>query len=1194
MGLNVGRYEVIEALGQGGMGVVYRATDPLLERTVALKVIHPRRMTQEAKERFFREARAVARLDSPHIVKVFDIGIQPDGDKELHYIVMEFVKGQTLAALIEGQPPPGRTQLRERLGLYSQLLDAIHYAHQNGVVHRDLKPENVMITSDGRVKIMDFGLAVLDDKHSQTKDNQIMGTLAYFAPEQAKGGKGVDLRADIYALGVILFELATGSLPFTGNNALEFIHKVLHEPPPNLGDLNEEVPWGLEKMALRALRKEPAERFASVMEMTRELEQVLQTEFRDPQLRVPPAAPVAPPGPTRSAEPAAATPAPPAAFGTQSSLNFKPPKLPIQMPILQVPPPPPLDATRTDLLQRFMKEPAAPTPRPTEPPPAPTVPPPRESGTQLDAPKSTGAPVSSLPFKVAQGLPPVASSGWMDEARNPVPTPAYEAPKAESLKRDDQRQQELATPFDSSGKQALCAKCGTFNPSGTNSCLECGEILTPSYFVIQREARQLAEQSRDVLAAGRYEEALELSEQALAHDADLGEAHLCRGRALLALHRLSEARNALQRAVENLPKSSQPHLVMAEVDLAEGDFEGVIACLLEALNRDPLDQQARLRLAYLYGETGRLPQAVEQYKRVLERAPRNPEANRQMGLMLARLERFEEATRYLEQASSLDPNDVQSCLLLGRLYARRRQYALAQEAFENVIHLRGDDAELRSELGALYQAQNKEDLAMRELKRAVELDHTNREARIRLSQIWEKHGRLDHAARELEEALRFQPQDLALNRRLGELYLQRNDLNRALQVYENIVRLDPKCAEMHNQLGRLYLKKDYTAKSIEAYQQAVQLHKVEPEYREDLAMAHYCNGDFPAAITELKRAAMLDGRNPDYAKALGLLNFMVGDDEEAVRCLQFASQLRPGDGQTYGILAQALARQGLANLAIGAFQKALELDSSNHILYLYQARALAQAGRHAEAISSFRNFASRLSSRDDAMYLAHTQVEMGMSYLAQGQVSRAAEVLQLALKTNPKDAKALHGLAKVAMERRDWSEARERLRKALQIEPKNMDFLMTQAEIQGLENNWNEAVLTLQRGVTENPNEPLLYELLGRSLRKAGRSPEAASVFRRGAELFPAEQGRFFWLEGRVEARRQRWGEAATLFRRALERTPDRWRIYMDLAECCQHLGEYREGLVLIERAMGLANEREREELKRVQLMLQTHLVREG
>jgi serine/threonine protein kinase/tetratricopeptide (TPR) repeat protein len=1179
MSIQLGRYQVVEALGQGGMGVVYRAEDPLLERAVAIKVIHPHRMTAEAKERFFREARAVARLDSHHIVKVFDIGIQPDGVKELHYIVMEFVRGQTLARYIEGQGPPNKLALRDRLGYYSQLLDAIYYAHQQGVVHRDLKPENVMITPEGRVKIMDFGLAVLDDKHSQTRDNQIMGTLAYFAPEQAKGTKGVDLRADIYALGVILFEIATGSLPFMGENPLEFIHKVLHEPPPCLADLNPEVPWGLEKMALRALRKEPSERFSSVLEMTRELEEVLQTQFS-----------------TGGSKPAPATPKPPpmdlpiAKLGTASSISL--PKLPIQMPILKVPPPPSLEATRSDFLQRFQKSDAGAAPVvPGSPPVASPQPPIHRTVVDSGPPTPPVGSPPSVPFKVAQGLPLVASSGWMDEARNPE---TARQQTSNPMARDDKRQQELAPPLDPNARRSFCQACGCSNPAGSVQCLECGQTVTPSYYVIQREAILLAQQSRDALADGLYEEALDLSEQALAHDADLGEAHLCRGRALLGLHRLDPAEAALVRACDQLPKSSQPWLVMAEVFLARSDFEGVIASLLEALRRDPVDVQARLRLAYLYGETGRAAEAIEQYKRVLERNPRNAEANRQMGLMLARCDRPDEATRFLEQANQIDPSDVQTCLLLGRLYARRRQFALAQEAFESVIQSRGDDAELRAELGALYQAQNQDEQALRELRRAVELDQTNRDARLRMSAIFEKHGRLDHAAKELEEALRFQPHDLALNRRLGELYLQRNDLNRALSVYENVVRLDPKCAEMHNKLGRIYLKKDYTAQAIEHYQHAVEAHKVEPEYREDLAMAHYCNGDFPSAIAELKRAAMLDGRNADYAKGLGLLHFLVGDDEEAVRCLQFSLQLRPGDSQAQGIVGQALARQGLANLAIGAFQKALELDNSNHILYLYQARALALAGRHGEAIQSFRNFASRLSSRDEALYLAHTQVEMGLSYLADGKVARAAEVLQLALKTNPRDAKALHGLAKVAMEKRDWSEAREKLRKALQIEPKNRDFLVTLAEIQGCEGNWSEAVLTLQRGVTENPNEPMLYELLGRALRKAGRVQEAASVFRRGAEVFPAEQGRFYWLEGRVEARRGRFGEAATLFRRALERNPDRWRIYADLAETCQQLGEIQEALANVDKALSYAGERDREELKRLQLLLQTQRIREG
>ena len=344
-----------------------------------------------------------------------------------------------------------------------------------------------------------------------------MCSLGSGAPEQAEWTKGVDLRADIYALGVILFEIATGTLPFMSENVLEFIHKVLHEPPPGLADINPEVPWGLEKMALRALRKEPAERFSSVLEMTRELEELLQTHFGSGIK---------------------------AALAAEPAANL--PRLPIQMPILKVPPPPPLEATQNDFMQRIQKSEAPkPEPKPSVPPVHPTLP---------DAPKVSAPVPSSVPFKVAQGLPPVASSGWMSEASNPDPEP----PPANQMARDDRRQQELTPPPDPNARRILCQPCGASLPAGTTQCLECGRSVTPSFYVIQREAILLAQQSRDALAEGDFAEGLDLAEQSLAHDADLGEAHLCRGRALLGLHRADEAENSLVRACDLLPKSSQP------------------------------------------------------------------------------------------------------------------------------------------------------------------------------------------------------------------------------------------------------------------------------------------------------------------------------------------------------------------------------------------------------------------------------------------------------------------------------------------------------------------------------------------------------------------------------------------------------------------------------------------------------------
>jgi WD40 repeat protein/predicted Ser/Thr protein kinase len=274
---NFGRYQIIRELGRGGMGVVYQCYDPQIKRYVALKIINEA-ITNEELRRFEREAHVMAKLNHPHIIKLFDIG----EDQGRYFITMELVEGQSLAQLFnESISLPHFTQILVKVA------GAVYYAHQRGVIHRDLKPSNIMVGRDGEPRVMDFGLAkdVGGTAEAQVKNSaneplsknlQVIGTPEYMAPEQACGqAKKIDARSDIYALGMILYRLLAGRLPFSTHNTINIIYQIIFQEPNPPSHYDRTIPRDLEAICLKAIEKEKARRYQNALALAEDLQRYL-------------------------------------------------------------------------------------------------------------------------------------------------------------------------------------------------------------------------------------------------------------------------------------------------------------------------------------------------------------------------------------------------------------------------------------------------------------------------------------------------------------------------------------------------------------------------------------------------------------------------------------------------------------------------------------------------------------------------------------------------------------------------------------------------------------------------------------------------------------------------------------------------------------------------------------------------------
>src|SRR5215813_1901048 len=268
-GTTIGHYEITGKLGEGGMGVVYKAWDQKLRRYVALKFLPPRQAGSAGQAaRLRQEAHAISALNHPHIATIYDI----DEVEGQFFLTLEFLPGGTLQSHLDHLKAAGKTlNLEQGIEYAVQIADALAHAHAHGVIHRDVKTGNMLLTESGSLKITDFGLAkLLAHESTMTEPGKVIGTPATMSPEQAEGLE-VDARSDIFSAGVVIFEMLNGELPFKGNTPAALLYQVVHTTPPPLSQFRADIPIGLEQILRKALEKKPEDRYQTAAELAADL-----------------------------------------------------------------------------------------------------------------------------------------------------------------------------------------------------------------------------------------------------------------------------------------------------------------------------------------------------------------------------------------------------------------------------------------------------------------------------------------------------------------------------------------------------------------------------------------------------------------------------------------------------------------------------------------------------------------------------------------------------------------------------------------------------------------------------------------------------------------------------------------------------------------------------------------------------------
>jgi tetratricopeptide (TPR) repeat protein len=1177
----VGDYELRGEIARGGMGVVYRAWQHSLGRTVALKMIRSASLASPGElARFRGEALACAGLDHPHIVPVYEVG-EIDGQP---YFSMKLIEGGSLAdGLRAGRAFDARAAAR----LVAAVARAVHYAHQRGVLHRDLKPANVLLDERGEPHVTDFGLAKrLHGQDAITQTGVMLGTPSYMAPEQAVASGRASTAADTYSLGAILYELLTGRPPFRASSPLEVVEQVLHEVPARPRSLRLAVPRDLEVICLKCLEKDPGRRYGSAEALADDLDRYLRGE----------AILARPAGPAERLLKWVRRRPTAAALWAGGLLVFVlgvAGLLALQQ----------LHVTRVLRETRglYLNNEVASALREAE-----AV---RRNLHRLLGDPLTVSELLSDPEKWRAAVA-AEKAAWQRADKLAASEPALVAEDMTA------RLQELGNQIRADEGDFQFAKKLDDERLAAAALDESGYEAVPSH---QRYAAIFAEAGFDLRGADPARVADDIARSPLRFVLTAGLDHWALtnkeepGRAtILEVARRADPdpwRDQFRRP-EVWGDRKKLEQLAGQVNIAgqSTNLLLALAVLLKQNGRDPgsllratlVEHPGDFWLNLLMGFYSTQPvQKAEFYRAALAVRPRSPVALYDLGIALRLQKDFDGAYRYFARAVEIDDKYVKAHNSLGNLLVRRNDLEGAIRCYTRALEIDPKYVMALSNLGNTLRKKQDPDGAVRHYNLALEVDPWDVKTHVGLGVIlWDRKD-MDGALEHLYLALELDPGDADAHNALALVLLRgQKDLDGAARHISRALEIDPENASFHGNLGTVFTAKKDTAEAIKWFTRAVELDPKNAQNYSNLGHALHDSGDYAGAARNFARAIEL---NPGYAQAhdnLGNSLSALGKTAEAVAAHQRAIQLDPNLASAYSNLGGVLSKQGNQEKAIAACERALGIDPNYAAAHNILGAALARQGKFPEAAAAHEK-AIRLDPK-----LASAYANLGSALFRQDKVEEAITACRQAIRIDPGNAGAHNNLGGALLKKGALKEGVAACREAVRLDPKDAlahcnlggglflqgkDDEAITAFRQALELNpklahahaslggalfrkgrLEEAVAACRQALTLDPKEAVAHAKLGSALVAQGKVDEGVAALQEAIRFYPKLTDAYSELGKALFEKQGKVKEAVAAFRRAAQLAPDNANVHYNLGTALGRLRQLDEAITAMRRAVDL------------------------